>query len=199
MPATLSEADERKLVNKYGLAPCPTATGTILHGSAVVCIDSSTGKRRLARQCPACGWCWPMTGSVADHPAAPAFNITAASLRAAEVQAAQDRRNAAIRQRHAVAKANKPAADAAWFAWYNEYLRSEGWRRRRNLVMMREHGRCQAGLDGCSGRAEEVHHLSYNMMREGDMDAHQPLYDLVAICGPCHRRATEADRARRAK
>ncbi len=199
MATTLTEADERKLVKKYGLTPCPTMGAAGIHTRAVVAIDASTGKRRLVRQCPDCGWVWPASGSIGDYPAAPAVNPTAASLRAAEVQAATDRRNATIRERFAIRKAAKPTADAAWFAWYNEYLRTPSWRIRRDAVLIRDNSRCQLYLDGCERHATEVHHLAYDQMREGDFTAHQPLYDLVAVCHACHVRQTEYERSQRKK
>lgn len=186
MATTLSESDERKLVKKYGLAQCPTQGAAGIHTRAVVAIDDSTGKRRLVRQCPDCGWTWPASGSIGDHKTAPNVNVTAASLRAAEVQAAQDRRNAGIKQRFAIAKASKPAADREFFTWYSQYLHSSAWKARRMAVLERDGNRCQVMLHGCTTRAAHVHHRSYSMMRMGDFDRHQPLFDLISACASCH-------------
>ena len=95
--------------------------------------------------------------------------------------------------------AAKPDEDAEWFAWYNTYLQSDGWKRRRQMVLRRDEGICTAYLTGCTGTATEVHHLSYDMMRQGDLDAHQPLYQLRAVCAACHQQETAADRQRRNK
>lgn len=67
-------------------------------------------------------------------------------------------------------------------AAYAEYLQSEGWRRKRAKRLAKDGHECQAGLDGCLIRATEVHHLTYD--HYGD----EPLFDLVSLCAPCHRR-----------
>ena len=67
----------------------------------------------------------------------------------------------------------------AFWAWYDDYLRSPDWRRRRALVIDRAHGRCE----GCaSAPATQVHHLSY------DRVGNEMLFDLVALCSTCHDR-----------
>lgn len=64
-----------------------------------------------------------------------------------------------------------------WWTWYDEYLRSPVWQRKRAAVLKRCRGVCEAcGQDW----AIEVHHLTY---------AHvggEPLWDLVGICVACH-------------
>lgn len=68
--------------------------------------------------------------------------------------------------------------------WYQEYLRSPAWARRRQLVLDREKGLCQ----GCrTSRAIEVHHLNY------DHIGNELLFDLVALCSECHRKAHGKD------
>lgn len=68
-------------------------------------------------------------------------------------------------------------ADSEWQTWYQEYLASRTWQRRRDLVMVRDGRTCQA----CGGRASRVHHLTYKRVGQ------EPLFDLVAICDSCHR------------
>lgn len=71
------------------------------------------------------------------------------------------------------------------------YLDSPEWAERRRLVLDRDEHRCQARLEGCLGRASQVHHLTY---------AHcqlEPLFDLVAVCRLCHVTLTRMDRERR--
>jgi 5-methylcytosine-specific restriction endonuclease McrA len=66
-----------------------------------------------------------------------------------------------------------------WWAWYNEYLRSPEWRHRRALVMDRADGLCE----GCRiNRANHAHHTTYDHAGE------EFLWELVAICKPCHDR-----------
>jgi hypothetical protein len=73
--------------------------------------------------------------------------------------------------------------------WYrDEYLSSAEWEAVRQLVFHRAsvawrspHPMCEA----CgSAKATEVHHKSYQGLRETGRDF---LFDLVAICSPCHR------------
>lgn len=74
---------------------------------------------------------------------------------------------------------------------YYDYLETETWARRRKFVLERDEYRCQAQLDGCLGRATQVHHLTY------DHRGNEPLFDLVAICRPCHERITRMDQEKR--
>jgi len=74
---------------------------------------------------------------------------------------------------------------------YQTYLRSDHWQDTRRRVLQRANGFCE----GCwQRRATQVHHLTY---------AHRGaefLWELVAICDPCHARLhgkTEQQRARR--
>jgi 5-methylcytosine-specific restriction endonuclease McrA len=68
---------------------------------------------------------------------------------------------------------------ARWWAWYRTYLRSEAWAALRAKVLARAQGRCE----GCAAaKASDVHHLTY---------AHagaEFLFELVALCRPCHVR-----------
>jgi len=62
-------------------------------------------------------------------------------------------------------------------ARYEQYMRSPEWQARRAKVLERDRYQCQACRER---RANDVHHLHYrNFGRE-------PLFDLVAICRPCH-------------
>lgn len=66
-----------------------------------------------------------------------------------------------------------------FFSLYREYLKSEKWHKKRKLVMERDKGICQSCL---STQATQVHHKSYKNVFD------EPLFDLVAICDPCHER-----------
>ena len=72
----------------------------------------------------------------------------------------------------------KAALERCGFTCYEEYLRSDLWKRIRELVLMRDHGICSC----CEGHATQVHHLSY-----GDVTLRGDCLDkLVAICRRCH-------------
>lgn len=65
----------------------------------------------------------------------------------------------------------------AWFDWYNQYLKTDKWRKKRAAVLERAKGLCE----GCrSKEATQVHHLTY------DRVGNEMLFDLVAVCDECH-------------
>jgi 5-methylcytosine-specific restriction endonuclease McrA len=81
---------------------------------------------------------------------------------------------------------------AEWWRWYNAYLESPEWAKRRALVLRRALGKCEAILSSrCWGSANQVHHLTYEHV------GNEPLFELVAICEACHEGITEMDRSRR--
>jgi 5-methylcytosine-specific restriction endonuclease McrA len=82
---------------------------------------------------------------------------------------------------HAWADAGREARHAqkrdAWWAWYDEYLKSPEWRALRDKVMWRAHGVCE----GCFERAAvHIHHRTY------DHVGRELLFELVALCKVCH-------------
>lgn len=77
--------------------------------------------------------------------------------------------------------------DTEYSFWnqYSLYLQSDAWKHRRRLVLERDNNTCQACL---SATAEEVHYLTYKHV------FNEPLFDLVAVCKPCHDGITKMDR-----
>lgn len=65
------------------------------------------------------------------------------------------------------------------YADYEEYLATEQWAKKRRAVLDRDKQLCQACL---TRDATEVHHLTYERIFE------EPMFDLVAICRPCHQK-----------
>jgi 5-methylcytosine-specific restriction endonuclease McrA len=62
---------------------------------------------------------------------------------------------------------------------YGSYLASPEWRAKRQMVFKRSNGVCE----GCGiNKATEVHHLTYANVGQ------EFLFELVAICEPCHDR-----------
>lgn len=84
----------------------------------------------------------------------------------------------------------REAAGREWWRWFQSYLESETWRVKRNAVLKRAGGRCEACAQN---RATQVHHLTYVHV------GNEPLFDLRAICDDCHERLTADDRRRRAQ
>lgn len=80
--------------------------------------------------------------------------------------------------------------DTAWWVAYNEYLKTDDWQARRQMVLQRDGFMCKA----CGvARATTAHHLTY------DHGVDAPLFDLIAVCEACHQRITVLDRAVQAR
>jgi len=62
---------------------------------------------------------------------------------------------------------------------YQLYLLSATWEQKRQLVLKRDNHLCQGCL---TNKATEVHHLTY------DHKYNEFMFELISICGPCHRR-----------
>lgn len=62
---------------------------------------------------------------------------------------------------------------------YSSYLGSAEWAEKRRLIFKRANGVCE----GCGTRPpSQVHHLTYEHVGS------EFLFELVAVCGPCHER-----------
>jgi 5-methylcytosine-specific restriction endonuclease McrA len=85
-------------------------------------------------------------------------------------------RNAAIEQSRAAAIDKRKAE---WRAVYHRYLASADWQSVRQRIFSRSWGTCEGCLEA---PATEVHHRTYAHV--GD----EFLFELVAICRPCHER-----------
>lgn len=68
-------------------------------------------------------------------------------------------------------------AHAQYTQRYHEYLRTPQWRAKARMVIRRDGGICRGCLEA---PATEVHHLTYEHIYR------EPLFDLVALCRPCH-------------
>ena len=136
------------------------------------CKTNSAGVRNYRKQCRLCG--------------ALVETVKARSLTLAEKDSAPDW-DEALRERWDAAKIDyhqqqkqqeRERESAEFWDWYGAYLQTPEWKRRRDLVFQRANGICE----GCrSVPASFVHHLTYG--RRGN----ELLFDLVAVCGPCHQ------------
>lgn len=73
-----------------------------------------------------------------------------------------------------------------FFEAHSNYLRSPEWKARRVAVLRRDGYICQACLQN---EASQVHHLTYKHW------GHEPLFELVSVCKPCHDQITTLDRS----
>jgi 5-methylcytosine-specific restriction endonuclease McrA len=75
----------------------------------------------------------------------------------------------------------------SWWDEYNAYMQTPEWKQRRAQVLKRDRHICQACLNAV---ASEVHHKTYDHFKQ------EPLFDLVAVCRPCHEIITAMDRSK---
>lgn len=68
---------------------------------------------------------------------------------------------------------------------YNEYLKSDEWQKKRELVFNRDNDVCQSCL---KNTATEVHHM------DGQFRFNEPIFSLVAVCSECHEIITQIER-----
>jgi hypothetical protein len=96
---------------------------------------------------------------------------------------AMERQGAAKTQ----AEGDQVARAKEWWRRYHAYMQSAEWKRKRMLVLKREDFWCES----CRERpATTAHHLTYAHV------GHEPLFELKAICGECHKQLTDEDRKR---
>lgn len=105
-----------------------------------------------------------------------AFDDSLEEARYHEERAAIEKLRIDIEAKQRAARAEE---SAEWWQWYDAYLKTPEWKRRRLAVMRRARNLCE----GCgTNRAVHVHHLTYE--RAGN----EMLFDLVAVCVGCHQR-----------
>lgn len=132
---------------------------------------ASNGVRHYRNQCTSCGM---NLGSVKKATIKPAAERTLQPFDEAIRNHWLERvrlRSEEIKQQ--TAQQSKDAFDV----WYEEYLDSPEWARKRGLIFARANGRCE----GCGDRrATQVHHLTYTHV------GRELLFQLVAVCRDCH-------------
>lgn len=156
------------MITRYHV-PAPSYKSEIRFGHCqhadmrLVVSTKSNGNKLYQRQCFDCGH---KEGELAY-----------AKLTKAEMDAAIPRIHLVetIRERQAD---DEYIAQARWWGWYNEYLKSPVWRAKREKVFARAKNTCEACGDA---PAYQVHHLTY------DNVGREPLFDLVAVCAECHK------------
>jgi 5-methylcytosine-specific restriction endonuclease McrA len=108
----------------------------------------------------------------------------------------QRRREKAAEERRQQWELDSAAEREATARWklddLSEYYATPEWRAKSLAVLHRDKTTCQAVLPGfCLGRATQAHHRSYRHLRN------EPLFELVAVCKPCHDELTRLDREAR--
>jgi 5-methylcytosine-specific restriction endonuclease McrA len=130
------------------------------------------GTELIREQCKACGR--PVKTPVKRSSVSNIEQLETASIdRLFEYEA--DRRSTLrkIRDKHAAVQLRPGWGSSE----YQEYLKSEKWKQKRDAVMRRANGICE----GCGMTdASVVHHHHYRNIYE------EWLWELVALCRPCH-------------
>lgn len=88
-----------------------------------------------------------------------------------------------VKQEYTKAKAHEKEN---FFDLHSAYLRSPKWQAKRQAVLRRDGYVCQACL---KNPAKQAHHLTYKHW------GHEPLFELIAVCVPCHEALTDLDRS----
>lgn len=150
----------------------------------------SNGAEHFGKQCLKCGdWTSAKKPSFTESLKAVAYDPAIRDQYAAEVQRRFDLERAEVERK-------RQQQNAAWWAAYSAYLLSDRWRSKRDRVLKRDNGLCQACL---TRQASQVHHLTYDHCQNAQGEfGYEPLFDLESICEICHRALTKLDRERRA-
>lgn len=138
------------------------------------------GSIHYVNQCIVCGHAGT---SISKH-AALSLNIELKPFDDDLQSKREQQRNAEIEMVTKEYGTKKEANRQDFLAWYNSYLNSQEWKRKRNLVLKRDNYICQ----GCLlSKATQVHHLTYKHVGE------ELLFELVSICDTCHEVAHRDD------
>lgn len=130
------------------------------------------GGVQIKQQCLRCGEAQGQPRKKSDYPNAPPFDeelVNRAKVKRARVEFEIAKKFVSLRNERSLRGQE----------WYDKYLKSEDWFHKKKLVLKRAKSVCE----GCGeAKATEVHHLTY------DNVGAEFLFELVAICRPCHER-----------
>jgi len=151
------------------------------------CLRRLEGGVHIVDQCQRCGG--QIGGALApdiyngDIDALPSFDPSIKEAWDARRMEAHEKRKKQRLLRHAL-----QGRGADWGETYMVYRQTDKWQSKRDAVLERDDYICQA----CRHRrATEVHHRTY------DHIGSEPLFDLLAVCSPCHRKITKMDNSDR--
>lgn len=142
----------------------------------LVYIVTSNNVIQYKRQCV---WCLQCTTGAISHK----------SLTKKEKQTAVLRNDKLMTERF-YQRANEwaKARRESFWKYYTEYLESPEWASKRADVLERDRYTCQFKFRGCTRRAVQVHHLTYENV------GNEPLEDLISVCIHCHEIVTAESR-----
>lgn len=151
---------------------------------------NSAGRNMYRWQCTVCGEAYGYWLRHAEIQADLLNNIQPFDddLRVMKRRESSEARMAQYRERYTT---ERRVEKAAWLEEHNKYLKSPAWLKKRERVLKRDEHTCQASIKCDGGFANQVHHLNYDHWQN------EPLFDLRAVCTPCHQEITRMDRERR--
>ncbi len=140
----------------------------------IVCrVPIANGGKQVRPQCQVCG---KLVGNSQKHSSDDDKYPMYQDHLAADYERRRENEYNQILQKHARLQVDK---ESSFFHEYNDYLKSDVWRAKRERVLKRAQGICE----GCGIQpASQVHHLTYEHKME------EFLFELVAVCDTCHDR-----------
>jgi len=137
-----------------------------------------SGAVQARRQCLVCG---QVAGGQPEKKTAglPDWDADLEALVRDEYQRLEAEYHEALSRHRDRAEQRRSSERSAFWQFYNEYLRSWQWKRKRQLVLSRCAGICESCGEAT---ATQVHHVRYP-----DVLGQEPLWDLRGVCEPCHR------------
>lgn len=144
------------------------------HPSVVIVLSpDSAGRDQYYQFCEHCGL--KISSAIKHEKATNVSDYDAAFMQARNEGYCDERQDALNRIANAAAERMQPENRKS----YDDYLRSETWKRRAAKILERANGTCE----GCLSKpATEVHHLTYAHVRN------EFAFELVALCHGCHHR-----------
>lgn len=133
------------------------------------------GAQTVQIQCVSCGK--PTSSAIKKSTLTPEAYAALPLFDDALLAKGRDSNNDLWQARRAAAEQEKLDKEKEWWANYNAYLKTPEWRAKSAAVLQRDGYVCQGCL---KNRATQAHHLTYKRVFS------EPLFDLVAICKPCH-------------
>lgn len=145
--------------------------------TVIVQRDDSLGRPQFFRFCEHCGL--RLSSAIAHDRAGKPSDYTADYMEARNEGYTQERKQRLDQITSQAAERSQSGNRTA----YDDYLRSDDWKRRAAKILNRANGICEGCL---TNPASDVHHLTYAHLGQ------EFAFELVALCRPCHARVHES-------
>lgn len=130
------------------------------------------GSKQYRPQCLQCG------RSAGQPIKKPAYHKHLKGFDVDLINAWEDGNSAAIKEYQDFLRVNPTRYHVicSWHELYDQYLDSDEWKSKRELILIRDDYSCQS----CDQPAQAVHHKNYHSVGDEDLEC------LISICFPCH-------------